>query len=353
MKGRTFSFELKNRWKGLTIFLVIVIIFMAGYIQIFPSISKPFEEDLEGSEYVDIEVDEDAEVIRLDWKELDDASNYTLKVNVVSQMVQPIDSIEGIQDNSYEYPMRKEDGEMTELYFAVVGVYEDSTEEFVGMSTNTERRNPFEELMGFDWTDIGDFVSMLYDMWFVLLVGLYLGYISVNSITSEFEEKRMDILLSTSLSRKQFLLEKFSALSFYTLMLLLTTALAMILSVYSVGESSSLSPYQIFLSMIISLPLFLVIIAFSFLVSVRFKSSRIAVGLTFFFIFVNYAVHLVADMAETLEVVKSYSLMTYWDFNSVLSDSVVNFVDIGLLSMIALILFVLAVFVFERSDIPA
>jgi len=131
------------------------------------------------------------------------------------------------------------------------------------------------------------------------------------------------------------------------------TALAMVGSVYSLGESGQLSASTVFLSLIVSWPLFLILIAVSLLVAVYFKSSRTAVGMAFFFIFVQYAFHLVADMAETLEVVKPYTLITYWDHSSVLSEGMVNAFDIGLLLVLSVFVFGLAVVVFERSDIPA
>ncbi|MFW5953461.1 MAG: ABC transporter permease, partial [Candidatus Natronoplasma sp.] len=329
MKGRTFLFELRSRWKGLTIFLIIVILIMAGYVQIFPSVSEPFEEDLEGAENIEIEVDEETENISLNWEHWDDMKadpdhNYTIIVNFIPNMVQPIYRSENIteprfvfhpsmlleEDENSEVLMKLEDEEEPELYFAVVGVKEDLSREFIGMRSNVERTNVFEEMMGTDWTDIGDFIAMLYNMWFILLVGLYLAYISVNTVTKDFEERRMDIIFSTPISRRQYLLEKFSSLGFYTFLLLSLTALAMIGSVYSLGELGQLSTSVLFLSLILSWPLFLVLIAVSLLVSVYFKSSRTAVGMAFFFIFVQYAFHLVADMAETLEVVKPYTLIT-------------------------------------------
>jgi len=360
VKGRTFLFELRSRWKGLTIFLIIVILLMAGYVQIFPSVSEPFEEDLEGAENLKIEVDEETGMISLDWEHWEDMEsdsnyNYTVLVNFIPNMVQPIYRNESIVEPNYEFHpsmILEEDEEELELYFAVVGVKEDSRE-FIGMRSNVERTNVFEELMGTDWTDIGDFIAMLYNMWFILLVGLYLAYVSVNSVTKDFEERRMDIIFSTPLSRRQYLLEKFSSLGFYTFVLLSLTALAMVGSVYSLGELGQLSASTVFLSLIVSWPLFLVLIAMSLLVAVYFKSSRTAVGMAFFFIFIQYAVHLVADMAETLELVKPYTLITYWDHSSVLSESVVSSFDVGLLLVLSVLVFGFAVMVFERSDIPA
>jgi len=207
VKGRTFLFELRSRWKGLTIFLIIVILLMAGYVQIFPSVSEPFDEDLEGAENIEIEVDEETGVISLDWghweeTEADPDHNYTVLVNFIPNMVQPIYRNESIteprfvfhpsmlleEDKNTDLSMILEDEEELELYFAVVGVKEDSRE-FIGMRSNVERTNVFEELMGTDWTDIGDFIAMLYNMWFILLVGLYLAYVSVNSVTKDFEEE--------------------------------------------------------------------------------------------------------------------------------------------------------------------
>jgi len=42
--------------------------------------------------------------------------------------------------------------------------------------------------------------------WWILLVGVYLSFLSVKSVTGDFEESRMDILFSTPLSRKEYLI---------------------------------------------------------------------------------------------------------------------------------------------------
>ncbi|MFW6141296.1 MAG: ABC transporter permease [Candidatus Saliniplasma sp.] len=354
--GKTMLMELKNSWRGYGLFVLVVILLIAGFTQSFPAFSEAFEDELDGSENIEIDVVEEEEgvIVRLSWIEVDDAENYTLLVGPSPQMIVPFDRVTGIEDKQYDYFLPyDEDSKIPEAYFAVVAVFGEERETgFVGMETNIERRSPLEELWGLDYGDIHGFVSVLWSMWWFLLIGLYVSYISVNSVSKDFEENRMDILLSKNISRKQYLLEKFSLVAGYTLFLMIIAGLVLIGSVYSVGELGNVTTSALMLSAVLSWPVFLVIIAVSLLAAVYLEDSKKAMGLSFIFILVQFGIHLVGDMSGSLEHVKPYTIISYWDYEAGLYGEAISLGEIGLVIVIVVLIMLATLKLFERKDIP-
>jgi len=349
--GNTILMELRNSWRGYFLFMVVVILISASFTQIYPSVAEAFDEDLDGAENVEVEV-VDESVVNLSWTQHPGAVNYTLFVGRSPQMIVPFHVERGIEDTRFTITLPLE--EEPEWYFGVLAVVEDEEvrEEFVGMDTNVERKSAIEEVMGIDYSDIRGFLSVLWSMWWVLLIGLYIGYASVNTISKDYEERRMDVILSNPISRRQYLFEKFTVISAYTFFLLLVSALVTIASVYSLGELDTLPASAIFLGTMLSWPIFLVIIAVSFLFAIYFENSKKAVGTSFLVVLFQFGVHLVGDMAEALEYVKPYTIISYWNHESILYGEGANWGDIAVLFFIAALLMLLAHYVFEKKDIP-
>lgn len=358
--GKTALMELKNNWKGFLLFLLVIILLISGFTQAYPSFEDAIEDDLEGSDNIEVEVveEEDSVTVKLSWKEIQGAENYTLLVSKGPRIIVPLDRVEGIESEFYNYTLPLDDeGGVPERYFTVVAVKEDVEEdrggELVGMQTNFERTSALEEIWGIDYGDIQGFISMLWSMWWILLIGLYIGYVSVNSITKDYEEGRTDIILSNPISRKQYLLEKFSVAALYTLFLLLVGGLVLIGSVYSVGELGAVSSSELLLSSLLSWPLFLVIIGVSLLAAVYLENSKKAVGVSFVFILIQYGVHMVSELSGALQSIKPYTIISYWDFEEALRGEALNMFDLVLMTAVAVLLLLATVMIFERRDIPA
>ena len=355
-KGNTFLMELKNSWKGYLIFTLIVIIFIGGFIQIYPSVSSAFDEELLGAENVDISVVEEVDAIRvhLTWNEVQQAENYTLLVGRSPHMIVPIDRVEDIQNNEYSYTIPLEDHDQG-WYFGILALIDDDGEthtEFVGMESNLERTSVLEETFGLDYSTIQGFLSVLWRMWWFLLIGLYIVYISVICVSKDYEENRLDIILSKPISRRQYFLEKFSVVALFTLTLLTIGGLITIASVHSLGELSNISASTLLVTTLLSWPLFLVIIAVSFLSAVYFGDSKRSIGFTFLVVLIQYGINMVGNMSENLEYLKSYSIIAYWDHESILYGEPVNLLNLAFILMIASALMLISLKIFEDKDIP-
>lgn len=359
MWGRTLTMEFRKSWRGFTIFILVVVIISAGMAQLFPVISDAFEEEmeeLEGMEYVHLVVED--EIIHLSWVEVEDAVQFV------------------ILEDSHPYMMMSWEVNRTDMnrttihhpedevrYFAVKYLTNDSAEIPLGMASTVEPTDPMEELMDtafyrmftagrsdVTFEEIEGFMSVELYSWWILLVGVYLSYLSVKSITEDYEERRMDVIFSTPLPRKQYILEKFSGLALFTLILVSLSGSMLMLSVRAVGEPGG---SQFLVSLLISWPMLTVIIAFSMLLAVVTKRSRKAVGCSFAVILIQYAMFMAGHMVESLEPILPFTISYYWDYNSVLLDGVVYLWQIILMLVVAGAFVFLTAYHFQDSDIPA
>ncbi len=366
MTGETMLMEFRKSWKGFLIFFLVVGVIAGGIVQLYPVVLEAFEEDveeLEGGENVDLEIRN--ENIYISWADVEGAQYYRVIEDRNPYMATSWE-LDNTTDN---YITISDDGEDSEnRYFAVIaviGVMEDPKMIPLGMASTVEPKTPIEEMMetavfqmftagraDVRMDEIEGFLSIELYSWWILLVGLYLAYISVKSISEDFEERRMDLIFSTPTSRRQYLVEKISSLSIFTFVLLALTSLLMALSAYSIGELGSIGFYSLFLSIITSWPMFLVILGTAVFFSVLFKKSQVAVGITFVAILIQYSLHLAGNMMEGLEFLKPYTIATYWDYNSVLLDGVVSGGDFLLLTAVAIVIFGGSIAIFDRTDIP-
>jgi ABC-2 type transport system permease protein len=251
-------------------------------------------------------------------------------------------------------------------YYAVLGVTDDPTEPtVVGMISTEKKTNPFDELLEnpiyksmthgrtVSVYEIEGFISLEVFSWWVLLVGLFLGYIAVNTVARDFESKRMDLIFSTPLSRKDYLIEKFLALTAYTVALLLLAGGAVIGSVNSLEISTGLTSSAAVLAFIGSLPLLMVIIAVGMLTAVYFRNTRTAMGVTFSFVFVEYILSLIGNLSEEFHVLREISIVEYWDYNAALYDNTLLIGEVVVLTILAAVILGFTILVFKKKDIPA
>ncbi len=358
MMGRTFLMELRKSWRGLSIFLIIVLLTAGGFPQFYPAIQQSMDEDLEGAENVQIIIEN--ETVELSWTSYPNVTEYRVLEDNKSMMVTPSMVYQGTEN----YTEVRYDGDDTQ-YFAVVGIVNQTGEtKLIGMATTSEGGTPFDEMMessfyrsftgdrSISMGDITGFISVEFFSWWFLLAGLYVGYISVTSISRDFEEKRMDLIFSTPLSRRNYILEKFAALSVYTLLMVLLAGGIMIASINSLGLDSSVYPGYIMLALLASWPVLLVMQAVGIVTSVYFTDSRQAVGTTLLFAFFQYAFQIISNMASKFSYVNDLGILGYWDYNAILFDHSFGTWDfVGLVVLSALILLV-AIILFEKRDIP-
>ncbi|UCE38347.1 MAG: ABC transporter permease subunit [Thermoplasmata archaeon] len=394
MIGHTMFMELRTSWKGILVISLLVLIVGWGMVSIFPTFQESLTEDLEGADNVDLVIPEDESgELNISWVPVKNADGYIVLENdrfsfdflLTSKLVYmgtstnisiPYNSTEtkyyaimalenwsviGGQSINVTVPYNFTD---INFYEAMNQINTSGMIQFVGLDTTGKAANLFEELMenpgysGFtggrviDMTEIDGFLSLELFSWLWILVGMFMAYFSVSSVTSDFEGKRMDLIFSTPISREQYIIEKFLAMTAVSLIMIFICAWGVISGLNGIGEIDNLDSGTAFLSIFTMLSFLMIIAAFGIFLAVVFRSSKAGMGINIAFVFGSFILLTISGFADSLRWLKYISIMHYWDYNSMLLDGVFNTgYFLGLL-VASLIILGLAIYIFKKRDIP-
>jgi ABC-2 type transport system permease protein len=361
MFGRIVYMELRTGWKGLLIFGLLVLIISAGIPMIFPTYRDSLIEQLEGANKVKLELpDEHGGMITLSWEPLEAATSYMVLEDNRSSMVTAKLKYMG---NETSIAFEKDFEE--KRYYAVMAVLDETSDPvLIGIATTEKGEDPFQELLknpvyaGFtggrniSMLEVKGFVVFEYYGWSWMLTGLFIAYLAVSVIASDFENKRMDVMLSAPISRRRYLLEKFTAMSVIALLIVLVEIAGLTWGLVSINALDEFSANAVLLSLIGSLPFLMVIAAVGVLTAVFFQKVRTGMGVTFAFVFAQFFLYTFGGFSKSLEWMKTIAVFKYWDYFSVIIDDVFKVGDFILLAVLSIVLIIISIKVFEKKDIP-
>jgi len=361
MIGKITVMELRTGVKGLLIFCLLVIIVAAAMPMIFPTYRDSIIEELEGANKVSLKLPTDeGGMITLSWEPLENATGYmVLEDNRSSMVTAKIKYIGAETSISFEkdFEERRYYAVMAELASAVDPV-------LVGIASTEVGEDPFQDLLdnpaysGFtggrsiSMIEPKGFLTLEFFSWWWMLAGLFVAYQSVSVIANDFENKRMDVMLSTPISRRRYMLEKFFAMSTIALFIILVAIGGLAGGIANINALSEFSAETVFLSLIGCLPFLMVIVAVGMLAAVIFQKTRVGMGVTFAFVFAEFFLYTFGNFSKSLEWMKTVSIFTYWDYSSVIFDSLFKAGDFVILVAAAIAIIVISMWVFEKKDIP-
>jgi ABC-2 type transport system permease protein len=361
MIGRIAYMELRTGWKGLLIFGIFLIIIAAGMPLIFPAYRDSMIEDLEGASKVNLKLpDEEEGLITLSWEPMENATSYMVLEDNRSSMVTAKIKYMGMETN---ITFQKDFEE--KRYYAVMALMNGTADpQLIGIATTAKGTTPFDELLKnpayaaftggrtINMLEAKGFISLEFFSWWWMIAGLYIAYLSSSIIASDFENKRMDIMFSTPISRRRYLLEKFIAISVMALLILLAAMAGLYIGLRSIEALNEFPATMVFLSLISCLPFLLVISASGTLSAVLFQKARTSMGTTFAVVFAEFFLYAFGGYSKSLEWMKASSIFNYWDYGSVIFDDLFKTGDFMLLTAAAMVLLVISIWIFERKDIP-
>ena len=199
------------------------------------------------------------------------------------------------------------------------------------------------------YTYIGFLTLELYNIFWLLILAIMLGFIAASSIAKEIEGKTIDILMSNPLSRKQIVIEKFMGLIPMFLVVNLATMLA-IMGI-SAALDESLNYGNLLLVHAISIPYFLAVFSVGILLSViineKMKASIILISI----LVAMFVINSLSLMAPDYEVMGLFSFSHYFDTFDVLKYGEVDGAGILVFVAVTLVCLILAMVYFEKRDI--
>jgi ABC-2 type transport system permease protein len=199
-------------------------------------------------------------------------------------------------------------------------------------------------------TYVGFLTIELYEIFWLLILAIIIGFIAASSITKEIEGKTIDLLMSNPVSRKQIVVEKFIGL--IPMFLFVNFATMLVVAGITVLLNEDLNFGYLFLVHILSILYFLAIISIGVLISVIFDEKMKASIVMIAILVGMYIINSLSLMSPDFEFMGSLSIYQYFDTFQVLKfgeiDGAGIFAYIGIITACLLI----SMIYFEHKDLP-
>ena len=203
------------------------------------------------------------------------------------------------------------------------------------------------------YQDMGTYIGFLniemYQIFWVLILGIIIAFISATSISKEIESKTIDILMSNPVSRKQIIFEKFVGL-IPMLLIVNFTAMLVVMGV-TVGINEEVNFGYLLLTHVISIPYFLAIIALSILISTIIDEKMRAGIVTMAIVVGMYIFESIGNMIPDYENLGLISLTHYYSPYDALKYGAIDGIGNAVLLGFTVIAVIVAIIYFDRKDI--
>ncbi len=369
-----FWMTFRETWKGFFVFTLMMLFMFGGIVQIFPSFSEAFMEDVAEAQGIRLEwEDEDQGMANLSWTPVEDATNYTvLQDNQSFSLGSFIGLIEGAGWENltvkvvYHGPdvfIHLPIGNETLWYIVLIELADGNMTSTGIVSTETlTEDNPFDEFLnssgyqGFtggrdmDFLDIRGFMTIYVGSYLSLMVGLYAAYLGVTVVSRDVERKSMDIILSNPVSRRRLVIERVAAMSLMMLVLLLLLLGVVLASVDSIGQE--VDSKAVASTFLLAWPLLLVILAWSALISVVFNDMKMGIGISLGVTTFLYILSFASFITESLEDLNTVTPFGYYKFADTFYGEWSAWGDVVVLGVLFAILIFLSLELFDRKELP-
>ncbi|GAB3019917.1 ABC transporter permease [Natronobiforma cellulositropha] len=183
----------------------------------------------------------------------------------------------------------------------------------------------------------------------ILFAGIYFAYVSAGMIVDDIRTRRMDLTLSSPVSRESVVLQKVAALWVPLVALHVGLFAVVAVGIRVIGES--LDPVALAMAHLFLVPYLLVCAGIGIVLSVVLERVESAQAAALGLVFVLWLVDGLSHMDPDFEWVGAATPSRYVDPGAILVHGEYAFGDAGLLLVAFLALIVIALVVFVRRDI--
>jgi ABC-2 type transport system permease protein len=198
-------------------------------------------------------------------------------------------------------------------------------------------------------TYIGFLNIEMYQIFWVLILGIIIGFIAASTIAKEIESKTIDILMSNPVSRTQIILEKYIGLIPMILIINFTSMLVIIGVTIGIGEELNFG--HLALTHLISLPYFLAIIGIGLFISTLFDEKMKASITTMAIIVGMFILDSIAQITPDYDFLGYLSLKHYFKPYPALKLGEIDATGNIVLLVVALAAVIFSILYFNYKDI--
>jgi len=203
------------------------------------------------------------------------------------------------------------------------------------------------------YQDMGTYIGFLniemYQIFWVLILGIIIGFIAASIIAKEIESKTIDILMSNPVSRTQIILEKYIGL--IPMILIINFTSMFVIMGITIGIGEELNFGNLALTHVISLPYFLAIIGIGLFVSTLFDEKMKASIITMAIIVGMFILDSIAEISTDYDFLGYLSLKHYFKPYPALKLGEIDAAGNMVLLIVALVTVFASVIYFNYKDI--
>jgi len=203
------------------------------------------------------------------------------------------------------------------------------------------------------YEDMASYVGFLniemYQIFWVLILGIIIGFLAASSIAKEIESKTIDILMSNPVSRKQIIIEKFLGLLPMVLIINFVAMLTVMMMTIAIGED--LNFWYLILTHLISLPYFFSIVAIGLFISTLFDEKMKASVVMMAIVVAMFIFDSIAEMIPDYETLGLISLKHYFQPYNALKLGQIDATANLILILVTITALIAAMFYFDWKDI--
>ena len=236
---------------------------------------------------------------------------------------------------------------MAAMYAGMYPAFKDTLTEMVegGMSENYNFLEGASDMA----TYVGFLNLELYQMFWILILGILIGFIAASIMSKEIEGKTIDLLMSNPLSRKQIVFEKYIGLIPMILIINFATMLTVMGVTIAINEELNFA--NLYITHVVSVPYLLAVAALGILISViideKMKASIIMIAILIgMFIFESISL-----MIPDYENMGLISITHYYNPYDILKLGKVDAVGVIVLFAFISSCLIAAMIYFEHRDI--
>jgi len=368
-----FWMTLRQSWKGLLVFGAILLFITWGMCLVYPEFLDMQEADLSEAQGIRLEwANEDEGLINLTWKAVPKAVNYTVLENNQSFDISTIISLIGgggtnlsvtVVYHGTGTSLEKTVDTNQTWYYTVLIDLADGNMTGTGVVTTKDIGKTIYEVMmenpsyaaltggrEINIFSFPGFVDIELLSYWALMIGFYAAYVGVGAVSRDVERKTMDILLSAPVSRRRLLLERGAAVAAMMLLLSILGGLGVILGGHQAGVDVQAG--RIMAAFIGCWPMLVVISSISMTLSVVMNDQKAAMGLSFAVVLVSYVLSYASYLTEGLKPLRWATPMGYYDHTGLILGDWNRWGDVGALFAAAAAIMLLAVWLFQRKELP-
>ena len=180
------------------------------------------------------------------------------------------------------------------------------------------------------------------------ILAIFAVVVGTGLVAGEEEKGTLDLLLSHPIRRWRVVAEKFAAFVTATVLIMVLVAIFFVSGSAMIGETSQLG--RITLATMHIVPVTLAGGALALMVSVLFRSRRLANTVALVAIIGSYFLESLGKTVDALKPYRPIALFHYYDSSAVLFDGI-KWGDVGILLALTTICFIISLLAFQRRDI--